>query len=132
MTSQIIPIRKKTKHNAFCLSHDSKQSSPTARINPHNKLSKQKQIIHKQIKSNLLLNQNLFITNSLFNPLFSRKIHITTRNNPEVNTYTIPIRKRHRGPNKTKTERDMTTPQEKNTIATQTDETSNLGLGRQP
>ena len=39
----------KTKHNAFCLSHSSKQSPPTAVINPHNKLLKQKQIIHKQI-----------------------------------------------------------------------------------
>ena len=69
-------------------------------------------------------------TNPLVNTLFSRKIHITTKNNPNLNTYTVPIQKRHRRPYK-KT-KSMTTPHEINTIATQTDETSNLGQGLLP
>ena len=68
-------------------------------------------------------------SNPFVNPLFSRKIHVTTRSNPQLNTYTVPIKKRQRGPNKKRVE-NMTTPT--NTIATQTEETSNLGQGRQP
>ena len=65
------------------------------------------------------------------NPLFSNKIHVTTRNNPQVETFQVQIKKRYRAPNTTKTQM-MTNPQETNTIATQTDEALNLGQGRQP
>ena len=51
--------------------------------------------------------------------------------NPQVETFQVPIQKRYRAPNTTKTKM-MTNQLETNTIATQTDETSNIGLGRQP
>ena len=89
---------------------------------PHNKHSISKHTI-----------QYNFISNFELDPLFSKKIHITTRNKPEINTYTLPNNKRFRGPNKKKMEQqDITTSQQTNTIATQTEETSNLGQGPQP
>ena len=112
----------KTKHNAFCHIHAIKKSPSFAVNKPHNKHIIQKHIIHYN-----------FISNFKLNPLLSRKIHITTRNNRELNTYTVPIKRRHKGPNKKKSEQPVvTTPQETNTIATQTEEISNLGQGRQP
>ena len=80
--------------------------------------------------TNSLFNPLTSRTNPLLNPLFSKKINITTRNNPQLNTYTVPIKKRHRVPNK-KTE-STTTPDETNTIATKIKETSNLGQEQQP
>ena len=44
----------------------------------------------------------------------------------------MPIKERHRGPKKNMEQQDITTTQQTNTIATQTEETSILGQGRQP
>ena len=86
---------------------------------PHNKHSNSNHII-----------QNNFFPNLQLDPYFSKKIHITTRNNPEKNKHTVPIKKRNRGPDKKKMEKqDITTSQQTNT---KTEETSNLGQGRQP
>ena len=120
----------KTKHNAFCHLHAIKQL-PSFAVKKLNKA----QLVQNHINQNSFITCPLFNllisrTNPLFNPLLSRRIHITTKNNPELNTYTVPIKRRHRGPNKKKTqEQIMTIPQETNTIALQTEETSNLGQG---
>ena len=132
-----------TKHSNFRHLHATKQLPSLTSNNLNNTQLNQNHINPNSITTNhLYKSPNPSITNHLFeslssrtnplvNPLFSRKIHITTRNNPGLNTYTVPIKKRQRGPNKKKTE-SMTIPNETNTIATQTDETSNLGQGRLP
>ena len=133
----------KTKQSAFCHLHATKQL-PSLTLNNSNNT----QLIQNHINPNIIATNQLykssnpFIPNHLFkslssrsnplvNPLYSRKIHVTTRNNPQLNTYTVPIKKPQRGPNRKRVE-NMSTSQETNTIATQTEETSNLGQGRQP
>ena len=132
-----------TKHSAFRRLHATKQLPPLTLNNLNSTQLNQNHINPNPITTNhLYKSPNPSITNHLFqslssrtnpldNPLFSRKIHIATGNKPDLNTYTVPIKKRHRVPNKNKT-RSMTTPNETNTIATQTDETSYLGQGRLP
>ena len=133
----------KHKENAFCHLHAIEQLPPNTLNNSNNtNLSK------NHTNSNLFIRNHLYkssitpSTNPLvksvssrpynsINHLFSPKIHVTTRSKPQVETFQVPIKKRYRAPNKKKTQM-MTTPQETNTIATQTDETSNLGQGRQP
>ena len=133
----------KHKENASCHLHAIEQLPPNTLNNSNN-----------TILSKNHTNSNLFIRNHLYkssitpstnplvkslssrsynsiNPLFSTKIHVTTRSNLQVETFQVPIKKRHRAPNKKKTQ-TMATPQETNTIATQTEETSNLGKGHQP
>ena len=133
----------KTKQNSFCHLHATKQLSSLTLNKSNNTQLIQNHITPNSINTNHLYKssksyfphhsfKSLSIRkNSLFNNLFSRKVHVTTRNKPQLNTYTVPIKKRHRGPNRKKTE-NMSTPQETNTIATQTEETSNIGQGRKP
>ena len=66
----------KIKHIAFCHLNDINQSPPFAVNKPHNKQLIQRHII-----------QNKFVSNFKLNPLFSNKMHITTRNNPELNIF---------------------------------------------
>ena len=110
VTNQSNP--SETKHSAFRHLHDIKQL-PSLTFNNSNNT----QLNQNYINSNSIITNHLYkspnpsITNHLFeslssrtsplvNTLFSRKIHITTKNNPDLNTYTVPIKKRHRGPNK--------------------------------
>ena len=124
----------KQKQNAFCNLHAIKQLPPNTLNNSINtKLTQNYTNPNQIIRNHLYKSYIPPITNPLskslssrsyntINPLFSNKIHITTRNNPHVETFQVPIRKRYRGPNTTKTQM-MTKPQETNTIATQTDDT---------
>ena len=101
----------KTKQSAFCHLHATKQL-PSITLNNSNNT----QLIQNHINPNTIItNQSyksskssipnhIFISlssrsNPLVNPLFSRKIHVTRRNNPQLNTYTDPIKKRQRAPN---------------------------------
>ena len=112
--------------------------------------NEQKQHASCQFNAN---NQSLFITpfklqKSQFNNLTQNKIHqskqniytlppskvhITTRGRPDRETKDIPTTKRPRKSNKKKMEAPTGyTKSITNTIATQTEETNNLGLGRTP
>ena len=133
----------KIKQSAFCHLNATKQSPSITLNNSNNTQLIQNHLnpikiitnqLYKYSKSSIpnhLFKSLSSRSNPLVNPLFNRKIHVTTRNNPQLNTYTVPIKKRQRGPNKKRVE-NMTTPQKTNSIATQTEETSNLGKGRQP
>ena len=145
----------KTKQNAFRHLHATNQLSCLALNKPneiqsiHNHISPNSVNTIKSINPNQLYKSyksynpdplvnhlssrtNLhFNSNPPINKLFRRKIYVTTRSKPHINTYTIPIKKRQRGPNKNKSD-TMSETQLTNTIATQTEETSNIGQGRKP
>ena len=113
--------RNEQKQHAFCQINANNQSlffKPSYLTNFQINNSKQHNHYHpKQITQDLL----------------TSKVYITTRRRPNLDTNNIPITKRHRAQNKTK----MDTPQNltesnTNTIATQTEETNNTGLGRTP
>ena len=128
---------------------NSRKTSAQNDVKNHSNRNEQKQHAFCQINAN---NQSLLIKPSLLtnfqinnskqhNHYHSKqitqnsstsKVYITTRR-PYLDTNTIPITKRHRAQNKEK----MDTPQNPtetntNTIATQTEETNNTGLGRTP
>ena len=119
-------------------------------VKNHSNRNEQKQYASCQFNAN---NQSLSITlyksqKFQFNNLTQKKIYqskqniytlppskvfITTRGRPDRETIDIPITKRHRSPNKKKMEAPTgKTKSITNTIATQTEETNNLGLGRTP
>ena len=119
-------------------------------VKNHSNRNEQKQHASCQFNAN---NQSLFITpyklqKSQVNNLTQNKIHqskqniytlppskvyITTRGRPDRETNDRPTTKRPRKPNKKKMEAPTgNTKSITNTIATQTEETNNLGLGRTP
>ena len=117
-------------------------------VKNHSNRNEQKQHAFCQINAN---NQSLLIKPSLLtnfqinnskqhnhyrskqitqNPSTS-KVYITTRRRPDLDTNNIPITKRHRAQNKKKMDTPHNpTESNTNTIATQTEETNNTGLGR--
>ena len=94
-----------TKHSAFRHLHAIKHL-PSLKFNNSNNTQLNQNYINPNsiITNHLYESPNPSITNHLFKSLssktnsfvislFSRKIHITTRNNPDLNTYTVPIKK---------------------------------------
>ena len=113
--------RNAQKQHAFCQFNDRNQSPL---ITPYlsNKFP-----FNNTLKNKLLLSKQ----NTHTSP--PSKIYITTRGRPDRETNNIPITKRPRLPNKKRMELPTGDPANiKNTIATQTEETNNLGLGRTP
>ena len=108
------------KQHAFCQFHANNQSifiTPSLLTNFQNNNSTQHKIYHSK--------QNIHNSST-------SKVYITTRR-PHLDTNTLPITKRHRAPNKRKMDsRTGYTTNNTNTIATQTEETNNTGLGRIP
>ena len=131
--------RTNSKHaseynNAFCLNRSNYQQliSPLPNSNNsntlntfnstqkfHSNLAKNPQGLTHKIHSIYLLHPK----NSLKLPQGYQTINVTTRNKPQVNTFDQTIIKRKRAPNKTKMNSN------KVTIATQTDNENNKGLG---
>ena len=75
--------------------------------------------------------------NSVTHSFFRRLMHIRTRDRPERGTPTVTINKRNRAPNRSNMNPEFpigqnTLHKTKNTIATQTVETINIGKGREP
>ena len=97
----------KTKQNAFCHLHATKQLYSLTLNKSNNTKLIQNHITPNSINTNHLykssksyIPNHLYKSlssrkNSLVNILFSRKVHVTTRNKPQLNTYTVPIKKRH-------------------------------------
>ena len=113
--------RNEQKQHAFC------------QINANN----QSLIIKPSLLTNFQINNskqhNHYRSKQITQNSSTSKVYITTRRRPDLDTNTIPITKRHRAQNKKK----MDTPHNPtetntNTIATQTEETNNKGLGRTP
>ena len=122
-------------NNAFCLNRFNYQQliSPLPNSNNsitlntfnstqkfHSNLAKNPQGLTHKIHSIYLLHPK----NSLKLPQGYQTINVTTRNKPQVNTFDQTIINRKRAPNKTKMNSN------KVTIATQTDNENNKGLGR--
>ena len=95
------------------LKHTIKQSELVKPTGISNQLAERKQLEHNDVthaKANTLNEQHAFCLNTAKNKLHSieqnlnshnsKLIAITTRNNPNKNTFDIEIRKRKRAPNK--------------------------------
>ena len=115
------------KVNAFCQFLYNKQSLFYNLIsqlnNPFSKSSTQFNSIHSN-PLNALISHS-----STSNKLKFQKVCLTTRKNPQFDTYLQSIRKRKRAPNKAKMSRPSKTL---TSIITQTKGNSHKGLGRAP
>ena len=112
--------RTELKQSAFRHSHNAQQLLSNSHSNNNFEQLPPQRINHSNIKSKFSL-QNLF----------NRKVRLSTRGRPQIDTYSIPIHKRHRTPNKPKMEPPNDTAQIPIiSIVTQTVEINNLDQGR--
>ena len=113
--------RNEQKQHAFC------------QINANNQLLLIKPSLLTNFQINNSKQHNHYHSKQITQNLSTSKVYITTRRRPDLDTNNILITKRHRAQNKKKMD-TLHIPIESNTntIATQTEETNNTGLGRTP